>query len=288
MMSNSVLIYILSFDALLLLLLILMIYKILNAHWNPSYPNYLKQSDFFYYGHRGAPTLAPENTLLSFQEAINNNIDGIELDVQLSKDRKLIIYHDEYIDYNGSKSKISNLSLEEIQLIDVKNNFTNLAFQKIPELSEVLEILPSNMILNIEIKSYYSNLFSNGIEDELLKTVKGKVDMQQLIISSFNPFIVKRIKKIDKSLSTALIWSSKSYWWLSVAMIPKYKVFSAYCKPDIFHVNINDVNKKMVNWFQKRNIPLYAYTVNTKSDLDKAQGYELNGIFTDDPTIKNV
>ena len=44
----------------------------------------------------------------------------------------------------------------------------------------------------------------------------------------------------------------------------------------------------MVNWFQRRNIPLYAYTVNTKSDLDKAQGYELNGIFTDDPTIKNV
>ena len=288
MMSNSVLIYILSFDALLLLLLILMIYKILNAHWNPSYPNYLKQNAFFYYGHRGAPTLAPENTLLSFQEAINNNMDGIELDVQLSKDKKLIIYHDEYIDYNGSKIKISNLLLEQIQEIDVKNNFSNLAFQKIPELSEVLEILPSNMILNIEIKSYHSNLFSNGIEDELIKAAKGKINMQQLVISSFNPFIVKRVKKIDKSLSTALIWSNRSYWWLSVATIRKYKVLSEYCKPDIFHVNINDVNKKMVNWFQKRNIPLYAYTVNTKSDLDKAKNYSLNGIFTDDPTIKNV
>ena len=287
-MSNSVLIYILSFDALLLLLLILMIYKILNAHWNPSYPNYLKQNAFFYYGHRGAPTLAPENTLLSFQEAINNNMDGIELDVQLSKDRKLIIYHDEYIDYNGTKSKISNLLLEQIQEIDVKNNFSNLAFQKIPELSEVLEILPSNMILNIEIKSYQPNLFSNGIEGKLLQAIERKINIQQLIISSFNPFIVNRIKKMDKSLSTALIWSSKSYWWLSVAMIPKYKAFSAYCKPDIFHVNINDVNQKMIDWFQKRNIPLYAYTVNTKSDLDKAKDYKLHGIFTDDPSIKNV
>ena len=44
----------------------------------------------------------------------------------------------------------------------------------------------------------------------------------------------------------------------------------------------------MVDWFQKRDIPLYAYTVNTKSDLDKAKAYNLNGIFTDDPKIKNV
>ena len=71
-------------------------------------------------------------------------------------------------------------------------------------------------------------------------------------------------------------------------MVPNYKVFSSYCKPDIFHVNINDVNQKMVNWFKKRNIPLYAYTVNNKSDLEKAKQYNLNGIFTDDPRIKDV
>jgi len=286
-MSTSLIIYLVS-NLIAVLLLVIIIYKILNSYWVPSYPNNLKQNNFFYYGHRGAPKLAPENTLLSFQEAINNDMNGIELDVQLSKDNKLIIYHDEYIDYNGSKIKISNLSLDKIQLIDVKSNFHDISFQKIPELSEVLDILPPHMILNIEIKSYKTNFFSNGIEKELLKTIIGKINFQQLIISSFNPFIIKRIKKINKELSTALIWSSKSYWWLSIAMIPNYKVFSSYCKPDVFHVNINDVNKKVVNWFKKRNIPLYAYTVNTKLDIDKAKKYQLNGIFTDDPSIKNV
>ena len=288
MMSSSVLIYILSFNAILVLLLILMINKMLNTYWNPSYPPILHQSSFFYYGHRGAPTLAPENTLISFQEAINNDMDGIELDVQLSKDKKLIIYHDKYIDYNGSKIKISNLSLAQIQKIDVKNIFSHLPFQKIPELSDVLDILPAHMILNIEIKSYESKFFSNGVEDELLKIIKGKIDSQQLIISSFNPLIIKRIKQKNSNLSTALIWSSKSYWWFSVGSLPNCTVLSAYCKPDAFHVKIDDVNKKMVSWFQKRHIPLYAYTVNNKSDLDKAKHHGLKGVFTDNPNVKNV
>ena len=93
---------------------------------------------------------------------------------------------------------------------------------------------------------------------------------------------------MNKNLYTALIWSSKSYRWISIAMIPNYKVFSVFCKPDIFHVNIHDVNTKMVNWFKKRNILLYAYTINTKADLDKAKTYNLDGVFTDDPKIKNV
>jgi len=260
----------------------------LNTYWTPSYPVNLKQNNFFYYGHRGVPTLAPENTLLSFQEAINNNMNGIELDIQLTKDNKLIVYHDEYIEYDGLKTKISNLVLEQVQQIDVKNNFHDLPFQKIPELFEVLDILSTNIILNIEIKSYQSNFFSNGIESELLNVIDGKINIQQLVISSFNPFIIKRVKKMNKKLTTALIFSSNSYRWFSITMIPNYKAFSAYCKPDIFHVNIDDINNKMVDWFRKRDIPLYAYTVNTKSDLYKAKIYNLNGIFTDDPKVKNV
>ena len=288
MMSSSVLIYILSFNVILIILIALMINRILNTYWFPSCPLKLKQTPFFYYGHRGSPTLAPENTLISFQEAINNKMDGIELDVQLSKDKKLIIYHDKYIDYNGSKIRISNLLLEQIQTIDVKNNFSKLSFQQIPELSEVLDILPPNMILNIEIKSYESNFFSNGIEDQLLKTIQGRINSQQLIISSFNPLIIKRVKHKNTQVSTALIWSTQSYRWFSAALLPNYMVLSSFCKPDVFHVKIEDVNSKMVVWFQKRNIPIYAYTVNNKSDLNKAKQYGLKGIFTDNPDIKDV
>ena len=102
----------------------------------------------------------------------------------------------------------------------------------------------------------------------------------QIIISSFNPFIIKHITKLNKSISTALIWSRKSYY--------NYKIFLRYSKPDAFHVNINDVSQRMIDWLRKKNIKIYAYTVNTQSDLDKAKKYKLEGIFTDNPAIKNV
>ena len=129
---------------------------------------------------------------------------------------------------------------------------------------------------------------SNQIENRLLDMINNTNNKNQIIISSFNPFILKRVKKLNSHLSIALIWSRRSYRWFTVATIPNYKVSSSYCNPDVFHVNISDVNQKMVNWFQARNIPLYAYTVNTQSDLDKAKKYNLNGIFTDNPKMKNV
>ena len=91
MISTSLLIYILILYVALLFFIIIIIFKILNAYWAPSASNILKTISFFYYGHRGAPTIAPENTLLSFKEAINSNMNGIELDVQITKDNKLII-----------------------------------------------------------------------------------------------------------------------------------------------------------------------------------------------------
>ena len=272
----------------LLVLIFSISYKLFFYPWVPLLPKQLQKIKFLYYGHRGSPLVSPENTLLSFQEAIDNSMDGIELDVQLTKDQKLVIYHDEYINYNNSIVKISNLTLAEINQIDVRKNFNELSFQKIPELEEVLNILPHNIILNIEVKSYGWDMFNNKIERQLLSVIDDKINYNQLIISSFNPLVIKRIKELNSSISIALIWSKKSYKWFTFGIVSNYKLFAYYSKPDVFHVNIKDVNQSMINWFSKRNIQLYAYTVNTKSDLEKAKKYNLNGIFTDDPKIKNV
>ena len=92
---------------IIFVLIFLMIYQLVFTQWKSSLPKKLNQVNFFYYGHRGVPTMAPENTLLSFQEAINNNLDGIELDVQLTKDQQLVVYHDKYINYGDLMMKIN-------------------------------------------------------------------------------------------------------------------------------------------------------------------------------------
>ena len=262
---------------LLLLIIILIIYRLFFTIWKPLLPLKLFESTFFYYAHRGAPEFAPENTIESFKFAINNHIDGIELDIQLTSDNYLIVYHDRDVTYNNTLTKITSLNLNEIHTIDVKNNFEDMPFQKIPTLNDVVDILPKNIILNIEIKSYNS-IFPKGIEKPLIQLIHNKSIANQIVISSFNPFIINKIKKINPNLSTAFIWSKKSIY--------NYKLWSYYSKPDAFHVNINDIDQNMIDWFTKKNIRIYAYTINSDKQLEKAKQYNVNGIFTDNPKIK--
>ena len=264
---------------ILIILSILMGCKLFFTSWMPSLPKGLQNSDFIYYGHRGAPSIAPENTLLSFQKAIDYNMHGLELDVQLSKDNELIIYHDQYINLDEEAIAINKLSIEDIQKINVNHKLDELDSQHIPTLADVINILPQNITLNIEIKSYaWQN--ANVITKKVVDLTTAKSINNQIIISSFDPFIIKKIKVCNPEIATAFIWSNKSYY--------HYKLFSYYAKPDAFHVNINDVNSKMAKWFKNKNISMYAYTVNSQSDLDKAKKYNMKGIFTDNPDIKNV
>ena len=262
----------------LLIIIILIICQLFFIIWHPLLPAKLEKSTFFYYGHRGAPSIAPENTITSFQAAINNNMDGIELDVQLTKDNYLVVYHDQAIKYKNELTKINTLSLDQIQAIDVKNKFEDMPFHNIPLLEDVIKILPDEIILNIEIKSYDNNVFNN-LEKILMELIAKHSIEDKIIISSFNPFIIKKIKALNTSIATAFIWSSKSYY--------AYKLSLYYSKPDAFHININDINQSMIQWVKKRNLQVYAYTVNSTEDLEKAQKYGLDGIFTDNPTIKS-
>ena len=69
----------------------------------------------FYFAHRGAPLLKPENTIKSFEKAIELGCNGIEMDIQLTGDNQIIILHDNYIVKNKTKNYIHNLSYSNIK-----------------------------------------------------------------------------------------------------------------------------------------------------------------------------
>ncbi|MCG1037419.1 glycerophosphodiester phosphodiesterase [Polaribacter sargassicola] len=104
--------------------------------------------------HRGANKTHPENTITAFKEAIRLGVQMIEFDVQLTKDKKLVIMHDDTVDRttNGS-GKVSELTLNEIKELDAgswkSKKFTD---EKVPTLKEVLQIMPKNIWLNIHLK----------------------------------------------------------------------------------------------------------------------------------------
>ena len=106
--------------------------------------------------HRGASNLAPENTLASFRLAKELGADGIECDVQLTKDHKLVIAHDFFTDaHTGVKGDIYDMTFDELRQLDFgKWKSPEYEGEKIPTIEEVLDLGKDMKMMHIELKPY--------------------------------------------------------------------------------------------------------------------------------------
>ena len=122
------------------------------------------------WAHRGASAYAPENTMEAFELAVAQKADGIELDIQLTKDGKLAVIHDETIDRtcNGT-GYVKDFTMKELKGFCCSKLHPKYRSSVIPELREVLELIkPTDLTVNIELKT---GIFRyRGIEEEAFKT----------------------------------------------------------------------------------------------------------------------
>ncbi len=126
--------------------------------------------------HRGFKQKYPENTLVAFQAAMDAGVEMIELDVTLSRDRKLIVIHDATLDRttNGHGS-VHDYMLEELKQLDAGSWFhPEFAGLRLPELCEVLELVDGRVITNIETKfhAYESHHPPDAVEKQVVELVK--------------------------------------------------------------------------------------------------------------------
>lgn len=159
------------------------------------------------WAHRGASGYAPENTLPAFELAVNQKAEGVELDVQLTKDGKLVVIHDEQIDrVTDGTGFVKDFTLEELKGFSCKNTFTKDKKIKIPTLNEVFELLePTGLTVNVELKT---GIFQYpGIEKKALETAK-KWNMEEKVIYSsfYHPSILK-LKELDSSARVGLLYA---------------------------------------------------------------------------------
>ena len=222
-------------------------------------------------GHRGAPSLKHENTLDSFKIALEHNVDGIELDVQLSQDNKLVIFHDFHTySLNNKHDLIKNKSFFELQ--QLSSQFT------IVTLEDVLKIFPLKKELHIEIKS--NELFNKNIINQIYHLVVKYQLINQTVFSSFNPFVLLELKNLFSDVKIGLLWTKCPYepWFITHYSYDKIL-------PQSFHASIEYITPNIGEWVKRKNMKLYCYTVNNTEQLKKAQLLKAEGIFSDYPNI---
>ncbi|MBI5116673.1 glycerophosphodiester phosphodiesterase [Candidatus Poribacteria bacterium] len=159
------------------------------------------------FGHRGVPDETPENTVSSFQKAVELGLDGVELDARLCKSGELVVFHDDRVDkLPGGSGHVADLSYDDLKRLDAGIRCgERFRAEKIPLLEEVLETLSGKMIVNIELKS--RSIRDDGLERKVVALV-GKMSLQSsVILSSFNPFSIHRVTKLDPDLKIGLLFS---------------------------------------------------------------------------------
>ena len=249
-----------------IIILIFCCYFFIKNRKTKSNNKNIKNRKLIVFGHRGAPAFKRENTMSSFQIAIKQKVDGIEIDVQKSQDNHIIIHHDEYLKDNVSK--IQSSTLTKIQKIQKK--------QKLYELKEITPLLSKIKILNIEIKS--RTLFNRCIEQDILKYIAENKIENKTIVSSFNPIVLFKIRRKNSQIKIGYLYTKDDVHW-----ILKTFIWAKIIKPDFFNVDKKYINKKIIKWCKKRKIPILVFTINTKEELLYVKKLGVQGVFTDNP-----
>uniref|UniRef100_A0A7J3ZJ52 Glycerophosphodiester phosphodiesterase n=1 Tax=Fervidicoccus fontis TaxID=683846 RepID=A0A7J3ZJ52_9CREN len=220
----------------------------------------LETKPFAVVGHRGAPMHAPENTLRAFREAIAQGADIVECDVRHTKDEVLVVYHDESLSrLVGVDKKVSELSYEQLREYRVGG-------ERIPRLSEVLELIVDRVGLLIEIKE-------EGIEDRIVETIKESGAERWVAVVSFSERSIESVRKIVPVVPTGLIYAR-----------PKDAIMackSLGCKMVLPHYRL--VSRKMVEFAHRLRLKVVTWTVNSIELAEKAYESMVDGIATDDP-----
>ncbi len=230
----------------------------------------------FVIAHRGFSGKYPENTLLAFSKALEAQADMIELDIQISQDGELIVSHDAMLErLAGDPGYIRDLPLARLRQFEVGSWFqAAYAGEALPTLREVFERFDLALI-NIEIKHEASHFLNWETEKKLLALIAEFQIEDRVLISSFNPMIVNRVRILAPQLATAYL--------LTQTLNPLLIYLLGRIQARYVHVDLRYLNRRSVKRLHTAGLKVVAYTLNTPADFSLALALGVDGILTDYP-----
>ncbi|MCD7033221.1 glycerophosphodiester phosphodiesterase [Metabacillus sp. GX 13764] len=229
------------------------------------------------FGHRGAAGTYPENTMLSFKEAINAGADGIELDVHLTKDGVPVVIHDETVDRTTDGSgNIIDLTFDELREFNAASHFPSIEEKHlIPSLEEVLDWAASSkdlFLVNIELKNDVVDY--PGLEEKVIEMAAKHQLENRLILSSFNHYSLLKCLKTNPQIETAVLYMEGLYQPYNYAR----KIGARSLHPALHAAKPDIIQQSEQSGFSVR-----PFTVNDEEDMLRLLESGCSGFITDYP-----
>ncbi|TDQ41620.1 glycerophosphodiester phosphodiesterase [Aureibacillus halotolerans] len=227
------------------------------------------------FAHRGASKAAPENTMASFQLALANDSDGVELDVHLSADGVPVVIHDNtLLRTAGIDAEVHTLSAADLTKCNANGRWKGL-HTPIPTLDKVLQWgMHTPLLFNIELKSSPTN--DAHAPEKVLESVFQYSLQKRCIVSSFSAELLTHVKKVDDAIETA---------WLPSGPVREWSAQANACRANGIHMNQRFANKRLVSRLRSEQLYVRVYTVNTALGTMLARRMGFDGVITDKPAM---
>lgn len=228
--------------------------------------------------HRGASGCAPENTMAAFRRALELGAKSMELDVHQTADRELAVIHDEdFKRVAGRAARVGRLSWKEARALDVGSWFDpRFSAEKVPSLSEVMDLLEGKAELNIEIKKG-SSLYP-GIEERVVALIRARRAWDWTAVSSFDHKALYAVRALDPRARIGYLQGLTS---LKTA----FREIEAL-KGESLNQSLRQVSPGKVRQAHDRGVKVLVYTVNKPEDAARLAKMGVDGIFTNFPDMK--
>lgn len=227
------------------------------------------------FGHRGAMAQAPMNTLAAFELARKRGADGIELDVQLSRDGQLVVVHDDTVDATtDGRGRVADLTLAELKRLDAGAWFSQrFAGERIPTLDEVFDGFGSALLINVEIKA--SRAQGDRLDKRLADCIQRHNMRERIIVSCFDPFVLRRIRPMMPTVMQGYLYAPD--------MPASYTLPPNELRHEARHPRQDMVDEGYMEWARTQGYYVNVWTVNDVERALRLKRLGVNVIMTDEP-----
>jgi glycerophosphoryl diester phosphodiesterase len=217
-------------------------------------------------GHRGAAGHMPENTIVSFRKAFELGVHGIELDVHLSADGHVVVFHDETLNrMTNGLGAISNYTLADLKKLTIDKT------HEMPTLAEVFNECPNEILINIEIKDARATQAVVHLISEQIKS--GRSD-SNILVSSFDWNMLKLVRAMNFDIQLGVLTEKN----IDQAIDFAEKIQALSIHPN--HQYLTAENTKRI---KEHGFEIHTWTVNEYSDIDRIKILNVDAIITDFP-----
>jgi glycerophosphoryl diester phosphodiesterase len=249
------------------------------------------------FAHRGFGDHAPDNSLYAVERALEAGMDGVDVDGQFTRDHELVIYHDLSVDrLTSGTGKVRDKTTEEMLALDLGPRYdTAITGAYVRTFEDFVRTARGRGILMVELK--VPGRAPTGIEERAVEIIRRHDAHAGVVLSSFNPLVLRRLKRLDPQVRTALIFMDTNWnpellaeirpedrvdlpWFLRQEFIRR--ALRKLVEPDLLSIN-HQVDEDVINRLIAKGWPVFIWTPDEEEGLRRAFAKRPYGVISDQP-----